>query len=423
MSCEPVIEARGLGKCYAIYDRPQDRLAQAFWGRRRKLHRDFWALRDVSLAVQPGETLAVIGRNGSGKSTLLQLLTGTLTPSEGEARVRGRVAALLELGAGFNPEFTGRENVLLNGTILGLSREALAERFDAIAAFADLGPFLEQPVRTYSSGMYVRLAFAVAIHTDPEVLIIDEALAVGDFPFQQKCNRVLQEDLAHVTKLLVTHDLAAVSRLATRAVVLEQGRLAFVGDPAEALTCYQQLCRAGQAPPTAPEPAPGLAAVTPEASWEPVAPERLSGRLGARIEACTVAVDGDATARLVRPGQRVAWRVRVRVEERLAAPILGYQVQDRFGTVIFGENSARWRPAMPPLGPGLHELGGTLTWPTLAPERYGLTFGLGDGHDPHLHEIQCWAHNVVVLEHGHAVPMHGLFNVPLHPLEAIGGPP
>jgi ABC-type polysaccharide/polyol phosphate transport system ATPase subunit len=426
MSCEPAIQVRGLGKRYAIYDRPADRLRQLFWGRRRKLHRDFWALQDVSFDVQPGETLAVIGRNGSGKSTLLQLLTGTLTPTEGEARVRGRVAALLELGAGFNPEFTGRENVMLNGAILGLGPDALASRFDAIVAFADLGLFLDQPVRTYSSGMYVRLAFAVAIHTDPEVLIIDEALAVGDFPFQQKCHRVLREELGHVTKLLVTHDLAAVARLATRAVVLDGGRLAFVGEPADALMHYQQLCRAdteAQPRPAAVSSGAGEPVAPETAAWEPVDPERLSGLMGARIEAFSLAIDGAPTSRLVQPGQRLAWRIRVRVEEPIGAPILGYQVQDRFGTVIFGENSAGWRPPLPPLAPGVHELGGSLVWPLLAPARYALTFGLGDGHDPLAHVIQCWAHNVVVLEHGHTSPVHGLFNIPLVPLAGQGGAP
>jgi lipopolysaccharide transport system ATP-binding protein len=186
---ELLISARSVGKSYHIYVKPQDRLKQALWRGRRQYYREFWALRDVSFDVHRGEAVGIIGRNGCGKSTLLQIIAGTLTPTEGEVRVSGRVAALLELGSGFNPDFTGRENVYMNGAILGVSRSEMEKRFDDIAAFADIGEFLDQPVKTYSSGMFARLAFGVAINVDPDILIVDEILAVGDAIFQAKCFR------------------------------------------------------------------------------------------------------------------------------------------------------------------------------------------------------------------------------------------
>lgn len=231
MSSELAIEVVQLGKCYQIYDKPRDRLLQMLAGGRRQYHRDFWALRDVSFGVGRGETVGIIGRNGSGKSTLLQMVCGTVAPTEGTVQVNGRVAALLELGAGFNPEFTGRENVLLNAAILGVPREVMTERMHAVAAFSELGEFLDQPVKSYSSGMYARLAFSVAIHVDPDIVVVDEALAVGDARFVAKCMRRIRDMQERgATILFVSHDATAVRSLCQRAVWLDQGRLVEVGD-------------------------------------------------------------------------------------------------------------------------------------------------------------------------------------------------
>ena len=186
-----VIRVRNIGKCYQIYDKPKDRLKQALWRGRRQYFREFWALRDVSFDVKRGETLGIIGRNGSGKSTLLQIICGTLTPSEGTVETRGRVAALLELGSGFNPEFTGIENIYLSASLHGLSNAGIEENLDKILAFADIGEFVNQPVKTYSSGMQLRLAFSVIAHIDADILVIDEALSVGDIFFTQKCMRFI----------------------------------------------------------------------------------------------------------------------------------------------------------------------------------------------------------------------------------------
>src|SRR5690606_10580997 len=227
MCSDVAISVRNVGKTFRLYKRPQDRLLERF--SRKRLFREFHALTDIDFEVQKGETVGIIGRNGSGKSTLLQLICGTLTPSIGEITVNGRVAALLELGAGFNPEFTGRENVFLNATILGLTHEEIEARLDDIFAFADIGDFIDQPVKTYSSGMYVRLAFAVIAHVDADVLIIDEALAVGDALFTQKCMRFLRRFREHGTILFVSHDSHAVTNLCERAVWLRDGHIRRVG--------------------------------------------------------------------------------------------------------------------------------------------------------------------------------------------------
>jgi lipopolysaccharide transport system ATP-binding protein len=222
---EILIDVDNVSKCYHLYQRPQDRLLQFFLRGRKKVHREFWALLNISLQVWRGEAVAIIGRNGAGKSTLLQLIAGTLRPTSGKITVQGRVAALLQLGSGFNPEFTGRENVFLNGAILGFSRAEIDRRFDEIAAFAEIGNFIDQPVKTYSSGMAMRLAFAVSTCLEPEVLIIDEALAVGDAVFQFKCRNRLQDLIAKGTTLLfVSHDMSAVKSFCKRAIYLENGQ-------------------------------------------------------------------------------------------------------------------------------------------------------------------------------------------------------
>lgn len=238
-SSEIAIRVQNLGKCYHLYDRPQDRLKQSIFPRLQRLvghpyknyFREFWALKDVSFEVRKGETLGIIGRNGSGKSTLLQVICGTLTPTSGNVETHGRVAALLELGAGFNTEFTGRENILLNASILGISRNQIEAQFDAIVDFSELGEFIDQPVKTYSSGMYVRLAFAIAIHVAPTILIVDEALAVGDARFQAKCMKRIKEiQQSGATILFVSHDVSTVRTLCERAIWLDQGRLRMAGD-------------------------------------------------------------------------------------------------------------------------------------------------------------------------------------------------
>jgi lipopolysaccharide transport system ATP-binding protein len=256
MSSEISISANALSKCFLTYDRPQDRLYQGFCylaarllkGKARdsmlaRAHahaREFWAVKNISFEVRRGETVGIIGRNGSGKSTLLQMIAGTLAPTAGESAIKGRVAALLELGAGFNPEYTGRDNVYINGQVLGLSREDIAQRMDDIIKFADIGDFIDQPVKNYSSGMFVRLAFAVIAHVDADILIIDEALSVGDAFFSQKCMRYLKKFMTTGTVLFVSHDTASVKSLCSRVIWLEHGELMQSGDPKKVCDAYLQ---------------------------------------------------------------------------------------------------------------------------------------------------------------------------------------
>ena len=231
MSEDSVIRIQNLTKAYRLYDSHADRVKETFHPFRKKYYRTFNALTDVSFEVTRGETLGIIGRNGSGKSTLLQIICGTLQPTSGSIEVIGRVSALLELGAGFNPEFTGRQNLYINGAILGLKHEEIELRFDDIAAFAGIGDFIDQPVKTYSSGMYVRLAFAIAISVDPDILVVDEALAVGDIYYQHKCMHRMKELMQKGTTIVfVSHDMGSIKSLCKRAILLDNGLISKKGE-------------------------------------------------------------------------------------------------------------------------------------------------------------------------------------------------
>jgi len=377
---ELAIRVASVGKCYQIYDRPQDRLKQSVVPRVRRLlgrpaptyFREFWAVREISFEVRKGETVGIIGRNGSGKSTILQLICGTLTPTSGAVDVSGRVAALLELGSGFNPEFTGRENVYLNGSVLGLTTKQIESRMDAIAAFADIGPFLEQPVKTYSSGMAVRLAFAVIAHVDADILVIDEALSVGDAYFTQKCMRFLRGFMSRGTVLFVSHDTAAVNSLCNRAIWLQNGRVALDG-PAkmaterylEALTeslqgvgtitagslapdVEEAAIRSGKAPEQEPEPElkdmrMSFVNASPYRNdieiFQFEAGARAFGKGGAQIVS-VVLRDGDgAPLSWVVGGEDVTLEVICVARQPLDGPIVGFFMKDRLGQYLFGDNT------------------------------------------------------------------------------------
>lgn len=251
MSSEIAINVESLSKCYQIYGQPRDRLKQFLLPRLQGLfrrppkeyYREFWALQNVSFEIKKGETIGIVGRNGSGKSTLLQMICGTLNPTSGSVTTHGRISALLELGSGFNPEFTGRENIYMNAAILGLSKEDVDRSYDQIVEFADIGNFIEQPVKTYSSGMVVRLAFSVAIHVKPDILIVDEALAVGDFQFQSKCyERIRSIRDNGATVLFVSHDLSAVSQFCDRGILLSEGRMLSIGPTSSIINKFKDLC-------------------------------------------------------------------------------------------------------------------------------------------------------------------------------------
>lgn len=344
MSSEFVIVARGLGKAYPLYERPLHRLLELlfgrFGGRWRREHR---ALAPMDIEVRAGECVGIVGSNGSGKSTLLQMLCGTLSPSSGTLEVSGRIAALLELGAGFNPEFTGRENVYLNAAVLGLTREQVDARFDRILAFADIGDFVDQPVRTYSSGMFVRLAFAVAIHVEPDILVVDEALSVGDEAFQRKCfARIEAMRAAGCTILFVSHSSQTVVQLCDRALWLDGGTLRMDGSPRDVVAAYHRQALSGstddgstaQVRPPLVEATSEVSTVALRRSVSLVEYEPSGGELsGARLSA----MDGPVSEVLER-GRRYRFSYRLRIDRDAPCARAGMMVRNREGFELAGAN-------------------------------------------------------------------------------------
>jgi teichoic acid transport system ATP-binding protein len=245
-----LVELKNISKRYNIYERPIDRLKEIAWRNRRCYHKEYWALHGINLTVEPGMTTAILGPNGSGKSTLLQIIAGVIQPTTGSCTINGRLTAILELGAGFQPEYTGRENVLLSGMILGIPKAEMLRKMDAIAEFAEIGEFFDQPVKTYSSGMVVRLAFGAAINVDPEVLLVDEAMAVGDSRFQQKCVKKI-EGLQNngATIIFVSHDTKAVERFCSQAILLNGGKVLAQGAVDEVVQMYEELMEDGEIAP------------------------------------------------------------------------------------------------------------------------------------------------------------------------------
>jgi lipopolysaccharide transport system ATP-binding protein len=330
-SDEVIIRIENAGKCYHMYDRPADRLKQAMFRWKRTYFREFWALRHVSFEVRRGEAVGIVGRNGSGKSTLLQLIAGTLAPSEGFAMVAGRIAALLELGSGFNLEFSGRDNVYLNAAILGLTKPEIDAKFDAIAAFADIGPFLEQPVKTYSSGMLVRLAFAVQVQVEPDILIVDEALAVGDALFQKRCFQRLEELRSRgVTLLFVSHDQESVRTLTDRAVLLHEGRVRSQGPSGEVILDYRRLLHEAESAWGAAQVAKATPAVAPARS------DRLSfGSLDATIDKVSITDQRGQGASSFKPGETVRIRVAATINKPLTHLNIALRIRNKQGVKMY----------------------------------------------------------------------------------------
>ncbi|MGB9457209.1 MAG: ABC transporter ATP-binding protein [Bryobacteraceae bacterium] len=319
-----MVLVQNVSKLYRLYRRPADRLRELLPGT-APAHRDFWALRDISFEVERGETLGLVGPNGCGKSTLLQLVSGILQPTMGRVVTRGRIAALLELGAGFNPEFSGRENVYLNGEIMGLSRAEIDRAMPSIEAFAEIGEFLERPVKEYSSGMYVRLAFSTAIHVDPEILIVDEALAVGDAVFANRCVRKFQELRERkVTVLFVSHDLGLVKQLSDRAILLLGGRIEAAGAPNDVINRYIGLVLEKQAPEKRQERL--------RSSFRHG--DGTSEILGVQL----LNARGEETASIA-SGEPVTVRVRARFHRGVSDPMVGILVRTRIGMDVYGTNT------------------------------------------------------------------------------------
>ncbi len=356
VSSDFAIRIKNVSKCYQIYDAPRDRLKQFIFPRLQRLlrrkpkqyYREFWALKDVSFEVKKGETMGVIGRNGSGKSTLLQLVCGTLAPTTGEIQINGRVAALLELGAGFNPEFTGRENARMNMSILGLNQASVELRLDEVIRFAEIDDFIEQPVRTYSSGMYIRLAFSVAIHVDPDILIIDEALAVGDFAFQFKCLKRLKElSQAGVSILFVTHDILQVQKICTQALYLKKGKPIYFGDTKIASDQYfseNSIDEAGgnKTPLAKSSAKHELSAVINQGLYADFGDHVAPYRSGSRQQGEILYVTLNGTFKeepVINFGETIEIEVILRLNSTFLNPAIAFYVIDEAGQFIVGSNS------------------------------------------------------------------------------------
>ncbi|MGA2325149.1 MAG: ABC transporter ATP-binding protein [Bryobacteraceae bacterium] len=319
---------QNVSKVFHLYRRPSDRIFELLPFGSRRAHSDFWALRDVSVAVERGEILGIVGPNGSGKSTLLQVVCGILRPTRGRVATQGRVAALLELGAGFNPEFTGRENVFMNGEIMGLTPAQVESAFPRIAAFAEIGEFIDRPVKEYSSGMYVRLAFATAIHVEPEILIVDEALAVGDAIFANRCIQKFEElKDRKVTVLFVSHDLGLVKRLAHRAILMLGGRIEAEGHPRDVVNRYVGLVVERQK--RGPE----------EDGRNGLASSFRHGDGASQITRVDLLNAEGAPATTVMSGERVVARVAARFRREVSDPIVGILIRNRLGIDVFGTNT------------------------------------------------------------------------------------
>jgi len=418
MSAAVVLE--NVSKSYAVYAAPADRLKELLTLGRGRYHQDFWALRDVSFEIERGSTFSILGENGAGKSTLLQLIAGILRPTAGRVEVNGRVSALLELGSGFNPEFTGRENVFLNGAILGLTNKEIERRYPAIVDFAEIGEFVNRPVKTYSSGMVVRLAFAVAINVDPEILLVDEALAVGDIYFRQRCMRKIHElHRSGVTIIVVTHNVADVKSLATRAMWLAEGRIVEIGDPDRVVSHYQAAMVNKDAEYLRQHAvAAALAAGQTYALRAPEVVEKIPNvdfRYGtgrARVLGIAVLSERGEELGLLPPGETILVRISVRAEQPTPQPIVGFVLRNHLGVDFSGTNTALEGVEMPPLGAG-----DTLTvdfqvaLPELYPGHFSFSPAIANG-TLEGYEMCDWIDNAIALQMEKRREMYGYFRLP-----------
>ena len=437
---EYAIEVNALSKCYQIYDKPSDRLKQMLM---RGYYKEFWALKDVSFKIKKGETVGIIGRNGSGKSTLLQMICGTLNPTGGEVKVNGRVAALLELGAGFNPEFSGVENVYMAASLYGLSNDEIDKRLDAILEFSDIGEHIHQPVKTYSSGMFVRLAFAVIAHVDASILVIDEALAVGDAFFTQKCMRFLREFMKNGTILFVSHDTSSIRNLCETAIWLDRGVIVGKGTPKQVCENYLEAFF---------EQNQGKSAVKPffnkiedltkivskkdqrdnfinnSALRNDIEVFRFNenaesfGKGMAIISNVNLCDAEGETLSWIVGGEDVVLRIKVAALDFLASPIIGFHVKDRLGQSLFGDNtylSYIDNPVSCDQG-GVLEAEFHFNMPRLQSGDYSIAAAVADGTQ-YEHVQHHWIHDAIIIRSSNTNLATGIVGVPMINIEIKKG--
>ncbi|MNB79810.1 Teichoic acids export ATP-binding protein TagH [compost metagenome] len=399
-----VIKAENLSKAYKLYNKPADRVKEVVSFSLKSYHTEFKALKGVSFQVGKGECLGIIGKNGSGKSTLLKMITGVLTPSSGTLSINGKISALLELGAGFNPDFTGLENVYLNGTIMGLTKEQVNDRLQDILDFADIGEFINQPVKSYSSGMFVRLAFSVAINTDPEILIIDEALSVGDLRFQQKCYRKIDEMKKTKTVLFVTHDLSVINKYCDRVLWINEGELIDEGDPKTISKKYQAFMLGAELKTVNFE---SLSEADNVGSSSSIS--RSVDALSSELEVMgdekalitgisLIDIKTDQKLMIVESDEELRLLIRVNVNQVIYNPIVGFSIKDRLGNIITQTNSYVLGIRPEKIQPGNdYVFSFDFNFPSLNKGQYTVSpaFASGTQED---HKQHSWVHDALIIQ-------------------------
>ena len=397
----PVVNLRQVSKKYRIYERTSHKFLELFLGERKRLHREFWALREIDLEVAAGTTLGIVGRNGSGKSTLLQLLAGIHRQTSGDLFVRGTVSALLELGSGFNPEFTGRENMIMAGAVMGFTKRQMEDRQDDILEFAQIGEFVDQPVKVYSTGMFMRLAFSVAVHVDPDILLVDEALAVGDLIFQHRCiQRIRHLRSLGKTILFVSHDLQAITQFCDRAILLERGRMLEDGSPERVVQRYQALVAARQAGQEGErlqwsgEGEDGRLQIVRGVPHE----HNRYGEGGARIMGVLLHSSDGRVLNQAQIGEEVHLLISARILTDLETPIVGFTVRDRMGVEITSSNTSYAGLDLPPARNGdVLTVSFRFRVPELRPGSYSISPAVARGNIWE-HTVEDWIDNAYILD-------------------------
>lgn len=444
MCSDIAIKVENLSKCYQIYNKPHDRLLQMLARGQKQYYREFWALKNVSFEIKKGETVGIIGRNGSGKSTLLQMICGTLNPTSGSVQTNGRIAALLELGSGFNVEFTGRENVYMNASLYGLSRAQIDQRFNEIAAFADIGDFVEQPVKLYSSGMFVRLAFAVIAHVDADILVIDEALSVGDALFSRKCTQFLRKFMEKGTVLFVSHDTASVKSLCHRAFWINSGQIVADGDTKSVSDAYlQYLYESQQGKSTASlvlKPASTEQTQTNDDPpsrrdmrldfinstnlrndiqvFEMTATAQVFGKGGVSLSKVELADENKNPLSWVVGGETVNLYVEGIAHQPLSQVVVGFVLKDRLGQYLFGDNthlSTISRPFSVSHGEAFSACF-QFMMPILRSGDYGFDIAVADGTQAD-HIQQIWVTDALSLKSVSSSVCTGLVGIPMQSIK------
>ena len=402
-----VISVKDLSKVYRLYDKPIDRLKESLNIFHKSYHKEYYALNNLSFDIKRGETVGIIGINGAGKSTLLKIITGVLTPTGGNIEVKGKISALLELGAGFNMEYTGIENIYLNGTMMGFSKEEVDKKLDDILDFADIGDFVNQPVKTYSSGMFVRLAFAVAINVEPDILVIDEALSVGDVFFQQKCYKKIKELAGKSTVLIVSHDLNAMTKFCERIIVMSAGQKVFDGEPNEAIAKYFKLKQGALR-----NDKKSIELNNSDFEMYKAPDENsYSGKMDVIIEKYFYSIDNEPFSEVCQKDDEFKISLVINSKIDIESPIIGFQIRDKYGNEDFGQTSLTSPVEQGTIKQGRNIINFAFDWPEIREGDYFITIGIGNGTEVLNQVEECWINNAIhITATTHGKTIFGIFN-------------